>query len=535
MPDENTVLTALGLDTSQFESATTSAAGKVNAFIQAANSLDKELRKIPIVGDLYAISFGKIAEGFAQTREEGREFARIMRTDVNGSLEGTEQKLDDINNSLAKLKTGSFSRSISDFATNATRVLRIDKASNVVGDAFKLTRDNLPLLESKVKNVFAPLRGKSSFVDGILDGFGKAERAAKSFFSVTSAQKERESQITEEQKERQRLLESLVSLYEKSATANSAAYSQSQLATEQAKIDLDISNKKEEAQRKIGALAGPDRAKWDAKYEEALRVELGLLDKVADKEKQASQTRFNQANLQNISSVASSYFEAAGNARDIANQQVSAANENLQLLKDSTQEQKNAAQAALDIARNHQAEVEIEYELSKRQLDLETELMSLEVSGQTRAANQTKIQAQYETRIADELRRENVERANALKSQMESAKLAEAVRLYELGAGGRARERQEERRKAQEVRIVQNQQRNRDADDKQKNQTGVNGLSSGGLRSGGLSTGDLYTHRNLVGSLLDKKTKPQSEDQKREATQNKLFDILAKIQGNLGG
>ena len=160
------------------------------------------------------------------------------------------------------------------------------------------------------------------------------------------------------------------------------------------------------------------------------------------------------------------------------------------------------------------------------------EFADFEVRGKTRAANLAKIQAQYEVQIVNERRHGNIELADALEKQRQSALLAEQIREYELGAGGRAKERQEELRRAQVARIVESQQRNKSIDDKQPNQNGESGLRSGNLRSSGLEA-DLSKHKNLVGSLLDKRKPSEIDAQKRNNYEQKITELLIQIHGDL--
>lgn len=129
MPDEATVLTALGLDTAGFEDGVSRSVGVMNTFTRALNLADVELRRIPIIGEIYAATLGHIATGFAEVRTQGREFARIMSTDVAGSLTGTTAKIEDINAAITELQRGSLGRSIADGIKIAAAALQGDNLS----------------------------------------------------------------------------------------------------------------------------------------------------------------------------------------------------------------------------------------------------------------------------------------------------------------------------------------------------------------------------------------------------------------------
>lgn len=476
MPDENKILTALGLDTSQFESGVNRAANRVSVLTGALNSVDKELRRIPLVGAIYEISFGKIVDGFVQIREQGRDFSRTMRTEVAGGLDETLAKIDDITEQLKNLKTSDWSRSIADFFK----------------DAF----------DSKGRSVLemTQLGGQQ--------------------FKGASATRDKQSNILE--KERADLIAKVVAAHEQDARARSTAYSQSILETDQARIQQEYSTQLAKIQKEREAHGGPGQE--NKAVIANLENEKRLITAVRDAEIESAKRRASERTLQNSASVAASYEAAAGNARSAAATQLRIAKERYEIERNGTKEESEAALAAVNVAQNQVHSAQIEYEFAKRQSDIETELIDLQVRGQTRAANQAKIRADFSTRIAEEERRGNQALADNIKLQQKAAVLAEEIREYELGGTGRARERQEERRKAQVARIAQSRLDQRERAQTQRDQ---GGLISGGLQSGGLRSGTLN-------HAIRTKDKPDTRS-KDEKFQNTVKDLMGKIVSELSG
>lgn len=410
MGNENTVLTALGLDVSGFEAGTDSASGKVKTFLQGVAALDTELRKIPVLGDIYAITFGRIGEGFARTREEAREFARIMRTDVSGSLEGSIRQIDDINRAMGELKTGGFSRFLSDKITNAHRGL---------------------------ENVLS---------------FGGLNRG--------SIEEERALNETKLNVRRAELQRDAVGLYEQEARARSEIYAQSTRESDEARIQIDFANRKVAAEEEATRLGGPERAKWSTLTQDNLKKEIALAEDLRTAEQHAADARQSELRINLNYATELSRLQVQGNDREIAAAGVRKALQQVNNAAYGTAEQKAQAAAALTIAKNAETAAKIQYEYAVRNAQIQTEVLELEVTGQTRAANQAKIRAQYETQIAEAAKSHNTELEKSLRAQQQSAQLAEKIREYNLGARGRAAERQQERHAAQVARIIQSRDRN---------------------------------------------------------------------------
>ncbi len=452
MPDENTVLTALGLDTSQFEDGMSRATGKANVFMQVLNSVDKELRAIPIIGDIYSATFGKIATGFAESRLQAREFARIMATDVRGSLSGSTQQIEEINTQLADLGRGSFARNISDFFHR-----------------FNQWR----------------LRGKEDVN-----------------FNEQNEERQRQAEALEQR--RRDLIKDIPGLIKLEGDAISENVSGSAKQSELLRIELETRQKIVAIQAESFALFGPDQ---EAKRLAFVKEQSEEYRRQGDLRKDASARRFQLQKVDNEQSVVQSGLAARGDTRAAANEAVHAAEQRQGILEKTNSEEKAAADAALLVAKNQAIEAEAEYLLKRHQLEIETTLMELRVSGQTRAANQAEIQSRYETRIAEEKKRGNNELADSLKKQQDLAKLSEDIRLYKLGARGRARERLTERHEAQVKRIVESQARAH--------------LHPSGLTSGGLT-------------VKQKDTPQKVQLDGAQQFQEKLTTLLESINTSLG-
>lgn len=403
MADSNTALVALGLDVSQFENATNRGTASVNSFLGAMAKADGELRKIPVLGDIWALTIGRIAEGLAQTREQSREFARIIGTDVKGSLEGTRSQINEINVALKAIREGSFSRSTTDFLTN--------------------------------------LYHKRDFQHGI---------------SPQNTRAEQDAALVER---RIALEETIVELYKQEATARSDAYSKSQNASEIARIEVEYADRLVAAQKEAVELGGPN-FKNSKDIVDNMERELELAKDIKEAQLQAAEIRRRSLVIDLDYAQEVSRLQVAGNEREIAAAAVKRANQQVNNVFYGTAEEKAQAAAQLVIAKNAETAAKIQYEYAVRNAQIQTEVLELEVTGQTRAANQAKIRAQYETQIAEAAKSHNTELEKSLRAQQQSAQLAEKIREYNLGARGRAAERQQERHSLQIARIIESRDRN---------------------------------------------------------------------------
>lgn len=521
------ILTALGLDMSQYADGISDATRRTMLFRDTIGTVDSTLRSLPLgVGSLYSATFGRIVEGLASSREQAREFSRIMRTDVSGSLHGVTEQIVDINNLLAKQREGGPTQRIADFAHNFLHFNQFTKGN--------------------------------------------------------SAQQQRADRDVELVQRRLQLESQLVGLSQQQAIAESVTYSRSVQASANAKTELDYRQRLLDAENQINKIEGVERPKWSkdatAAYEEQKRladdirfaeieatkarihsvtIELDAQKKVADleygsleSEKALAEARLAAAKIQTQTALEQRQNVEAGTdvqkaeadaAYDIAQkhekaelrrlgiaeslleaqrlqydfkkevaklevegnerQQAAAALRNAEAqnanAKLGTLEQQRAAEALLEIAKQRKDAVDLQYQIALKQLELETTTIDLQVRGQTRAANQAKIQAEFETRITEELRKGNDERVKQLEMQRKSALLAEDIREYNLGARGRAAEKLKERHDAQIARIAESRRKHKEQDQYIHDEPGT-GIHSAGTRynspfinTGGLTTGNL--------------------------------------------
>lgn len=463
MPNE--ILTALGLDLTQYETGVSRAAQLTQLLGRAIDGVDGGLRKIPVVGGAYAATLGNIVDGFAQATVNAREFSRIMETDVSGSLEGSIVHVEQINDQIKKLADHPIQNRVTSF----------------LGGLFS---------------------GKK---DDVLGGI-------KELFTGEKQEKE----ILALDRRREETLERISDLRIRETQAQSEAYSKNKLATDLARINLTLGEKNLAAEQLAFALGGPDKAKWSDQVNHRLEEQLALNEDIARQETAAAVARNQTFKAELESRTAIAALQASGNQRTIAEEELRAAKQRLSINKASgaaTEQQLARDEASVKIAEQALAFAKKEYENQVKQSELHTRVVELEVTGQTRAANQARIREQFEVQITEAKRRGNIELASQLEKQQKLAGLQEAVRQYELGAQGRAAERLAERKRAQTIRIVESQQRSRDG-------TREQGLHSGGLRAGGLRTGNLN-------APLHTQPAKQAED-KFQSFADKLFNILTQ-------
>lgn len=479
MPNENTILAALGLDTTQYETGVNLAIGKTNSFIATLNGADEALRAIPIAGQLYGATFGLIFEGFANMRNQAREFDRIMRVDVSGSFEGTLNQIYSINDALEKIKKGegTWAQGLSDTFRN-------------------------------LKNIVAFRQG-----------------------DVMSPVAERQQQQNQLEAERVRLQEQLVSLYDQQAKSQSEAYSKSSEETASAALNLSYHERNIALDAKFTKEFGPDQVKWtDEQW--ALRERIFQISRATyELDKQASAAQFQAQRIDFDFAAEVSRLKVDGNNRDIAAAALRRADAQAELAV--TKEQKAAAAANQTIAYNALELAKQQYDYAVRQSEIQSLVADLQVRGQTRAANQARIRAEYEVRIADAHQHGNAELAAQLEAQRDSALLGEQIREYSLGARGRAAERLAERHNAQIARIVQSQQHNKEYAEKQSAKVGGSLTGKTHLEK----PGHLILPKHLTGSLLDRRPQSQRKEKIKidpESTKPQeqiLTDIYRELQG----
>lgn len=417
----NTILTALGLDITQFETAANKTDGFSRGMAHGFELVDSAIRKIPLAGRLYAGTIGRLIDETAEAVTQQREFARIMETDVTRSLNGAVTQIDDITNAIERMNKVSISRSIRDFF------------------------------------VYLKTRGH--------------EDPAKN----------RDAGVVALQQKRTELIQKSVELVAQEENSRSALAAGSEVEAERTRLRLDYEEKILRATEEARKQGGPDRDKWETAITERLQQQKDIYKEIYDREREGIEVRFAARQEELKTSVKLAEIQFKGNERDIAAEELRLALRKQQLANQGgtgeeqaeTSKSVKVSQSNLDLAKHN-------YELTVAQLGIETKLMDQRVHGQGRAATQTQIRAKYEIQIAEALRRGNTELAKQLAAQQQIEKLQEAIRQYELGGRGRAAERREERHRGRIARTVESRLRERAL-----TQLPGEGLRSGGLISGG--------------------------------------------------
>lgn len=417
------ILTALGLDVTQFETSANKTDMFTRRMVHGFELVDGAIRKIPIVGELYAGTIGRLVDETAEATRVQREFARIMETDVTRSLHGTVNQIDDITQALKELNKVSISRTITDVFT---------------------------LFKSR----------------------GHVDRS-----------KEREEAALVLQGKRTALIQRSVELVAQEENSRSAIASGSEVEAERTRLRLGYEEKILQATEEARKQGGPDRDQWEKAIIDRLEQQKSIYKEVYDRESESIETRFaaSQEELRTSIKIAEIHFK--GNERDIASEEFKLALRKKQLAdQGGTAEDQAEASRNAQVAKFQNDLAQRNYDLTVAQLSIETKLMEAKVTGQTRASNQLEIQARYALQIVEATRRGNTELARQLATQQKLSQLQEAIRQYQLGGRGRAAERRQERNSARTARTVEARLRDRESTD-----VPGGGLRAGGLVSGSLA------------------------------------------------
>jgi hypothetical protein len=130
-----------------------------------------------------------------------------------------------------------------------------------------------------------------------------------------------------------------------------------------------------------------------------------------------------------------------------------------------------------------------EIDEANKALQRQTDIMQLEIEGNSHLAKFAQARAQFEERIAQAKRAGNSAAVQELEQQQKLTEVQEQLRRYQLGAGGRRKEDAEDRKNRRDVRVI-------GAREKDLNRA-LDGLTSGGLTSGGLTSGKETTIGDL--------------------------------------
>ena len=245
MADENAILTALGLDTSQYVDGIDKATTATQAFAQVGSELDGLIRQIPIIGTVWEITGGKVVDGFAKMTTSAREFQEIMNSDTSGSLTATLDVLQQTQSEIGNLKNFDLGRFFAE----------------TIGDMV------------------------NPDVTGTMSSDGTY---SEKFSSKESARMEA---LNELEKKRTELIEQSVGLYENQAMAQSEILSGSEELSAQNRITLDLATKEFQIKKDAAAQFGPegsvDRAKNEAKANKYIEERTAIIQEQSDLETKA--------------------------------------------------------------------------------------------------------------------------------------------------------------------------------------------------------------------------------------------------------
>lgn len=449
------------------------ATSDTNKFLTVVESVSDTLRKIPIVGGI----FSTFSDAMKQPVLQAREFDRIMGTETGNSLRATEAKIKSITEELKKIEHGG--------------------SAQFLGD-----------LQSKVSgSLFKELFNTQNIEDPI-------ER--------------REAQRKAYVKERLNLEREIIALYKLEAQAQSVAYSKSAQTTELAKANIEYSDRNAENKAKLIELFGPE-AQWNNTINNTLRKQNDISAEIQTKQVALIAAKYQQFRIETDNAQNISRIQVDGNAREIAAANLRTALQISEL--QGTTEQNRQRATAVILAQNAVELANQQYDYQVKQSELQTIVIDLQTRGQVRAANQAKIRADYEVKIAEALQHQNTELAKGLETQKQSALLAEQLREYRLGARGRSAERLKERRDARDARVIESRNKSHENDQYVHDEPGTGGLKTGGervrIRANGLTTGGLGP-KNLV-----IKTEPKDASKTDQFT-TEVKRLLGEINASLG-
>lgn len=347
MANENAVLTALGLDTSQYEAGINKATRATQAFIQVGNTLDQFIRQIPVVGTLWEITGGKVVDAFADMRTAARDFQQVMSKDTTGSLSASLSKIQEINKQIKETRDFSLSRSIA--------------------ESFQ---DPMGLLKKGMASV-----GLGQYTKGGMVPQGEIDR------------EKRDIDLT---RERAKILSQLVPLYNDEAEAQSVAYSNSKFLTSERRNQLDLASKLSEIAEEAASRYGPEADRKRIGTEEMANKEIAKRTEIVKKqyaaelaliteklslekqlndlsEKSSAITAFSIPAEQHLLALKQAYVDAekAGAEYDSA-------------VRSNIKEDIERAGTALSIASNNVVEQEKQNEIYKERLRLQNQLADLD-------------------------------------------------------------------------------------------------------------------------------------------------------------
>ncbi len=411
MADQNAILTSLGLDTTQYEDGINRAAQATQAFVQIGNQLDQSIRQIPVIGQVWEATGGKIVDGFVAMKTEARDFARIMQKDVSGSLSGTIEKLGEVQDLIRKGKNYDFGRNLAEGSNEAL---------------------NNPLW---LRSLYAKITGGT----------------------YESKEQKRENMVAQLEKERPKLIQQSLDLMEKQDRAQSSILSGSQKQSELDRLSLDIANRRVEAAERENALFGPsgDRSpELQAKALDFRAQRQKEITELSERETEAINARAESLEEQNKYQVESAKIATSHLPIDQARLDVAHALKEVLIATNGLDEEAvEAASAKLQIAQQGLRAAQREKEYRDNTLSNDTKLSKLNLTGSAHDIRSQEIRSKYGPSINAARDRGDTALAESLVSRAGDEISAEQTRNRLLGSSGRSEERRQARFNARQERI----------------------------------------------------------------------------------
>lgn len=396
MAGNQAVLTSLGLDTSQYQDGISIATKATQIFLGTFSGISDIIKQIPVIGQVWEATAGKIVDGFVDMELASRDFARIMSTDVSKSLEGTLDQLTEVQKLIKQKKEFNF-------------------ATDIV----------LP----------------SAAFAGAL--FGRPQDAMAAF----NTYKKELNDLGELEGKRTELLTHSVELFNLQAKAQSAVYSGSQQITEEERLRLDVANKRLKVEAEIYENYGPEKSRTDEKRIEADDHRARLLyqiQKFSDAETKSIQTRAGLLKEQNEYLEKSADISATGLAVDQAILNTSKAQNDLDAARYiGIQEEIEAAETRLKISETEQENAIRENQLREQLLKGEARISDLRIRGATAyAIKLEEIKQRYLGPLDEALRHSDTAAINSLTSRQANENIEAETENRRVGQtpGGRIQE-----------------------------------------------------------------------------------------------
>lgn len=405
MATQDGIITALGLDTTEYTEGLQLATTATEGFIKTINGT---LSAIPIFGQVYA----SLVDGFSKARVAARQFQLTMDTDVSGSLEGTKSQLVDINAQLKDLTEWSTSRTL---ATGLHDLFAVD-----------------------------------------LNPFNSDENSR---WEV-----QRQNQILDLQQKRTQLIARSVELYKEEQKSTSAVYAQSQKETELAALRLELATRTANIPKEQEGLFGPADSRSEQKQYEADQYGKERLKQINDLEDARTKEIYARNNLliqANLYEQQSAKIAANKLPIDQAALNITRAMAELETAQDmGIKEGIDAANTKLNVAQTEYSVAVREKKLRDDLLAGETKLSKMRLEGANAyEVKLAEIKQKYLGPLSEAIAHNDAAQINALTSQQGDEQSSAATSYRTSGPQARAQARQEARTAAREARVTATQQR----------------------------------------------------------------------------